>query len=519
MFRTPPVFLPRYELKGILTLTTPMHVGDGASSKVRIPRREENTPEGKVLTPIEVNTICVDQRKCAMIPGSTLKGVLRAWLEQRALTGPEFDAVFGSTLNGQPKAGGKVEFWDATLSQIPDLAGRMRRHWDPVRGTGVEARAAIDARTRTAGDAKLYQLEYVPEGSSFEVTVRTRGLTLEELLFLARALDAFGQGVRIGAEGTNGWGAVTWKRTSVRWTPEAAVRAWLANPDAAGYWRDCPTDLAHSGNHYPGTEPPARARISLKLHFAGSVLVNDPTQARKKEEAGGPISFASVRRQDDQFYLPGSSVRGAMRSQAARIWRTIAQDHTPGEGAGLLPEAKRSGDERRLHPFARLFGAPGWRAPIEIEDFRLIEGGSLRTQEFVAIDRFTGGASDSAKFTAKALDRPVFEGELSIDLRRLTAVCGGHDRWPWLLLAFLLRDLAEGDVAFGFGAGKGYGRVGRAAATFTDLPPQGQTILAGYPFGAPATDPAIVQAAYEELMAEIEKVALPEYVEVRRRGA
>lgn len=71
-------------------------------------------------------------------------------------------------------------------------------------------------------------------------------------------------------------------------------------------------------------------------------------------------------------------------------------------------------------------------------------------QEFVAIDRFTGGAKDQAKFNALALYRPVLEGCLRVHTPALS-------QNGWALLALTLRDLKEGDITFGFGAAKGYG--------------------------------------------------------------
>ena len=75
---------------------------------------------------------------------------------------------------------------------------------------------------------------------------------------------------------------------------------------------------------------------------------------------------------------------------------------------------------------------------------------ATEVQEFVAIDRFTGGAADAKKFNAHFVYRPTLKGRLSILLEDLRP-------WSLGLLALTVRDLIEGDITFGWGASKGYG--------------------------------------------------------------
>lgn len=73
-----------------------------------------------------------------------------------------------------------------------------------------------------------------------------------------------------------------------------------------------------------------------------------------------------------------------------------------------------------------------------------------QVQEFVAIDRFTGGVSGEKKFDAERPDRAVLRGRLEIEPERMCS-------WGLGLLALLARDLIEGDIDFGLGKGKGFG--------------------------------------------------------------
>ena len=207
----------------------------------------------------------------------------------------------------------------------------------------------------------------------------------------------------------------------------------------------------------PAASIPARVAreiaLDVVLRFDGALLVNDPSQVRKM--ANGGVGHAMIRRRDGQFFLPASSVRGALRAQTRKIWQTLADGRDGDYNQRSVREAKEAGVQKLLHPLDRMWGAPGWRSPIAVPDFELATDMTTKRQEFVAVDRFTGGAADEKKFSADGLSRPEFRGTLIVDLAAWERAQTGT--WSLLLLAFLLRDLQEGDVRFGFGSSKGYG--------------------------------------------------------------
>lgn len=115
-----------------------------------------------------------------------------------------------------------------------------------------------------------------------------------------------------------------------------------------------------------------------------------------------------------------------------------------------------------------------------MSDFTPIEdGGKEFHQDFVAIDRFTGGGAESLKFDAKSFHRPVLRGSLTLDLEAVQRARPGE--WCLGLMALVLRDLCEGDIPLGFGAAKGYGACTaslewnfRHGTIFRGLPPNGR---------------------------------------------
>ena len=525
MYRDAIKFQPRYRISGLLTVQTALHVGDGLAVAGRLP----STPA------VKVNTFCVNHAGTAFIPGSTIKGVLFAWLQASGLSNAQSKVVFGEVdANKEPISGGKAEFRDAVLTRLsppqpntdqnPD---GQRRNWNARRGTCVEPRVAIDPRTKTADDQKLFQIEYVPDGSKFHVSVELPMASDEELLLLLRAFEAFNEAVnplRIGSDQANHWGSVHWGLTGVEKIDAAAVAQWITQP-IIGQLPFNPhparvdTLRQQARTTFPGTNATTRLRINVTLQFSGPFLVNDPSQARFAADGEFSIGHSSLLRQDgSRFYLPSSSLRGAFRGQAARIWRTIAQQSNVGPENEQKSEAKTRDDLQRLQGFYRLFGAPGWRAPIEITDFE-ITSASRHDQEFIAIDRFTGGGAYRKKFNARARHRPTATGTISIDLARLRNVCAGNWHWAVMVMLFALRDLREGDITFGFGAGKGYGHC---SAIF-DPQPCGdaevdavlQTFAANQPLAQHAP---VLDAWYADLLGYVSQAALTDHIPVQQRG-
>ncbi|MGH8552868.1 MAG: RAMP superfamily CRISPR-associated protein, partial [Methylococcales bacterium] len=113
-----------------------------------------------------------------------------------------------------------------------------------------------------------------------------------------------------------------------------------------------------------------------------------------------------------------------------------------------------------------IFGCTGWKSTLRISDFHYQgEKRGPRTQPFVAIDRFHGGGKDTALFQAEYFESPKLEGRLTLALKD-----NSPDELAWRkgLLGLLFRDLREGDIPFGFGASKGYGRITQAEITPLD---------------------------------------------------
>ena len=467
----------RFRIVGRLVTETPLHVGNGAVTQ----RGDGKTPawpwNDKKKRPAEISAVATDANGSAYIPGSTLKGNIRSWLEMRlgATDRDRTKPLFGylEATNGKHEGeGGKLEFLDAFCVSEDDLS-QVGRAWDARRKTCVAASVAIDRTTRTADADKLFHYEFVPPGVKFEVAITGQNLEPSDLELVLLGLEGFNHGLRIGASSGDGWGQMRWELEKLERLGSGDLASWIEHAAADGSPGYGGLDALVSEAELEDLRAGAVRRLlalqnqkpvvtaKIELRFQSHFLVNEGSRTWKlnREEQQRDDSdehripdHAPVRNRNGQAFLPASSFRGALRSQAERIYRTL------GGRVDASPATPFTHEQiRALGPIDKLFGCTGWRSPVEISDFEPAAGSDYpeQTQHFVAIDRFTGGGANGKKFDARAVYKPVLHGKLSLDLEALAWSGGGA--WSLALMILTLRDLLEGDVPFGFGSAKGYG--------------------------------------------------------------
>ena len=269
-------FLNRYRITGTLTTVAPLHIGTGDKRPMEFCTEEEKKDIVKKAGKIpDISTIITDHRGKPLIPGSSLRGVLRNWLltvleglgtqwaverdyaDQRLLELDQAEQVrlaktdFSSLelLFGTPFNAGKVEVWDATcltgnLAPMDDkLLG-----WDPMRLTYVDTSVAIDPARGTAMDGLLYKADIVPPGVAFELNLVGQNLSDEELGLVLLALEGFNSQIYpidVGARGGRGYGRMKFEMGTVYRLDKDGLKTWLkatlgaaASQDAApaGYF-------------------------------------------------------------------------------------------------------------------------------------------------------------------------------------------------------------------------------------------------------------------------------------------
>ncbi len=458
-------FSSRWRFAGRIETTSDFHLGSGEVTT------REKVPVKKSEPRADISAVAVDQRGAAYIPGSSLKGALRSWTRDR-FDESLVNAVFGGDSDKPDTHAGKAEFHDAFFAEeTGSFAGLP--HWCAKRHTSVTASVAIDRWTRTAEDKKLFHFEVVPPGVSFQLAITAHDLSDEEAGMLLQTLRAFGQdGPSLGAGTRDGFGRFSWSHEAVsRLTDPSAWRGeWDALPPLDQ--PDCDQFAAAVQRTVAGNA----ITIAVDIAFDGPFLVNEPSRTKEDRDDERDLPNHAPRvGKNGGVVLPVSSFRGALRAQAEKIVRTLegkACHSTDPEDACDAIEGKEGW--KNLCLTCQLFGATGWASPISFSPFRLKEEPKPFHQELVAIDRFTGGVSGSAKFNVEAKWAPAFSGSLSIEQSRLEEPAIG-------LLALALRDLAEGDLPLGFGASKGYGSCAATVVWQQDIGASVAAFQAAFP--------------------------------------
>jgi CRISPR-associated RAMP protein (TIGR02581 family) len=165
------------------------------------------------------------------------------------------------------------------------------------------------------------------------------------------------------------------------------------------------------------------------------------------------------------IYLPGSSLKGAIRAHAERIVRTIGLDSRPDDPAKLWASNPldrdsfrylEEKDAQKVYKFSsftdQLFGSVAIASRLRIEDAYPAEAQQVKTEERngVAIDRVFGSAIPGALFHYQVCTAGEFRTR--IHLKNFTLEQLG-------LLGLVLRDLNEGWFGIGFAKSRGMGLV------------------------------------------------------------
>ena len=419
--------------------------------------------------------VAVDGSGKLYIPGTSLAGPMRAWLSKNVEPEAMVDELFGFIEQTEDKG-------QASSLFIED---------SPARGSVRERRHGIALRedTGTVADGFFYTRGLLPRGTRFllemelDIDKSPEPGTEHPAGALAPLLRALCAGeIRFGACKTRGMGELRLENLRVDYydfakdTEEAPdLVRWLAAGDPS-------EDRGSLGLEQELKELECFGTPKRKERHLFEVLVHwralSPVMVKAGRDGvetdmlplmsgvagakGAAGSIAPV--------LPGSSVKGALRAQTRRILHTLFDPK--GENISDKPEY--------LGLLDALFGSTEWAGRLSVDDvyYRreapVSPGAWLKEDvdalnavterhQHVAIDRFTGGASEGALYSARPVKRD--EGgkksgwepiRLALDLSDFPEAEG---RAALALLKLLIRDLRDGYVPIGFGSRRGMGEI------------------------------------------------------------
>lgn len=502
----------RIEVLGTLECQGPVHVGgweDTAEANLAVARDGTGRP---------------------VLPGTSLAGALRAYLNRFDRFRPAVPALFGDDDEGGRPSWIRVD--DAHLIAPDIIAGSDAIPTIPVVRDGV----GIDRASASAAAGFLFTRELLPAGTRFALRLVADTPTAAPGVdypggwpaLVSDAVEAIVSGLRhaqvpIGAGRGRGHGRVTLCDVEVRsadLSDPAGMVAWLTGQ---------PTTATPRG------EAPADGQLWITVRWRplSPVLVRDSVPGTVVDI----LPLTDVHADGEtRLLLPGSSIRGAIRAYAERIVRTLQGEDAPSDfnevlrrpppGVDVLfgtaparrrdratadgPPGDRDGGTERGRRGVLSFAdcrsagsvdAVDWNAVLSVAPASAAGTGeeredralrnterdaaraklgqhldqigdrvALRISDHVAIDRWTGGAGDHRLFSVLDPD-PTVEWEpisISVDVARLERHPSPDDtaHLALPLLLLVLRDLRDGWLSLGYGGTRGRGQIEVTGVTF-----------------------------------------------------
>ena len=451
----------RYELTIPVTLTSELHLG-GVDE---VPERDG---EGTVIR------FCRNGLKEPTIPGRSIRGAVRTACDVARQTLK--DAGHPATQDGGAFSKKNwISLWgDNSLDTGKSIRDRGLRSDDslPIRQSALTFHAVsfpeykdsdsgdsplprrhgvgIDRTTGAASDGALYEHEFLPRGIAFTIRITAEGRDDEPMgreqskgipgpassesvkKILEFIVDVLTSGaVSLGGRTGSGQGTIQVIEPKLRrtggttdsdtLTAPADVLDTLIGQDEEG----TPIPLELGGW---SLEEPARITINWWSPTGIFVAEDENLTKQRKEKAQEtdptangvtePLRDPSVPWDEAQLLIPGTSIRGTLRSRASRIARTVlaARDELSKFASHDLHEQIAA--EPNLVRY--MFGSTEYRGAITVHDCLSTERGKRIEVTHNAIDRWTGGVIDGGLFTEAVYLGTEWEPiTIDIDLRQL----------------------------------------------------------------------------------------------------
>ena len=465
----------RYELTIPVELTSELHIG-GVDA---VPDRDG---EGTVIR------FCRNGLGEPTIPGRSIRGAVRAacsvlWEERKLKDDPSgvFSETNWKSLWGDDLAHHEGSSPDDVLpvrrSALTFHAVSFPQYKDSDSGESPLPRrhgVGIDRTTGAASDGALYEHEFLPRGTSFNIRITAEGRddetmenkqsegipgpassdTVKKLLeFIVDVLNS--GAICLGGRTGSGQGRIEVQKSDKkrqgskeeRQEPKEQYLRIVAR--SKGIEGKKPVDVVDALTGAL-TEGPESSKGTRSSAWAGSkpacieinwwsptgIFVAEDEKLTKQRKAAKeaenkkkgieeevhevvyPLRDPSEEWENAQLLIPGTSIRGALRSRASRIARTVlaARDELPTFASHDLHEQIAA--EPNLVRY--MFGCTEYRGALTVHDCLSKKTGTCVEITHNAIDRWTGGVIDGGLFTeAVYLGTHWKPIKIDIDLRQL----------------------------------------------------------------------------------------------------
>ena len=399
------------------------------------------------------------------IPGSSIAGILRNYLSK---TSPDLEKIlfgYASTSSNDSSENQASLIWCMDAYQLdfdmqPAFCKQLKGQSVKALGPFVRDHVNIDLELSTASEGGKYDEEIIPPGTRFFMELRLDGWDRDELKteekesFLKLCAAIANGDVTIGGKKVSGYGRL--RCLSIDGKPSySCVEYQLTDIKDLEDYLNIPA--------MPSLELPGRNRFSLEnaqasysaegisfdlflpLETDGPVMVGGPNLKEQDQDVDmiclttPYLDYEAKEKIIYSYTLPGSSFRGVLRHGVYKVAKALKLE--PEKAVESIFGYINNKEENKKASCGK----------VQIEDVYLQNAESVRLQH-VAIDRFTGGALDSALFDEK----PLFSSGLKIPLKiKATGLTSDQAK----LLCHAILDLCTGMLQVGNGTNRGNGRL------------------------------------------------------------
>ena len=200
-----------------------------------------------------------------------------------------------------------------------------------------------------------------------------------------------------------------------------------------------------------------QATIELMISPVGPLLIKASEQGADPTKPD--MEFVETYHKDGRsVYLPGSSLKGAIRAHCERIVRTIGGKVTTCDPTKLKTQCKDLEEKNSATLYketctvCQIFGSTKISAHARIADAYPVNPAELKLEERngVAIDRIYGSTVPGALFNFQVLTAGEFTTKITV--KNFTTA-------QLALIALAIRDFDEQRVSIGFAKSRGLGQV------------------------------------------------------------
>jgi len=202
-----------------------------------------------------------------------------------------------------------------------------------------------------------------------------------------------------------------------------------------------------------------KIRLDSALNIGGAEL---------DDKADNPVIKIKINGVDTP-YIPGSSLKGVMRSEIERVFRSI------GEEVCEIPNVHDGKDGNDYCAVCGIFGGMGLSAHVRVNDaFPLKENVTISLKPGVAINRTLGTAQSGALYNMEIVHpSQLFNFKMIIDNIPIVDAQDGDKRSQ--ALHFILQKMLSGNFAIGKKTSSGLGDITLEDLKLTETTPDPET--------------------------------------------